>query len=53
MVGGADRLWVDSMPPSYEQWLVLTVFRPFAVDVTPRSLGCRDSDRRLGHAHPV
>jgi len=26
MVGGADRLWVDSMPPSYEQWLVPTVF---------------------------
>lgn len=32
----ADRRWVESMPDAYEQCLVPTVFRPFAVDLAER-----------------
>lgn len=36
MVDDVDRLWVESMPAAYEQWLAPTVFRPFAVDLARR-----------------
>lgn len=36
MITDADRVWADSMPAAYEQWLVPAVFRPFAVDLAQR-----------------
>jgi SAM-dependent methyltransferase len=42
MTGDATRVWVDTMPATYDRWLVPTVFHPFALDLA----------RRAG-AHPV
>lgn len=36
MADDVDRLWVESMPEAYEQGLVPTVFRPFALDLARR-----------------
>ena len=33
----ADRRWSESMPAAYEQYLVPTVFRPFAEDLAARA----------------
>ena len=37
MTNETERLWVDSMPGAYEQWLVPTVFWPFAADLARRA----------------
>lgn len=39
MIDDADRSWVEGMSDAYDQWLVPTVFHPFAVDLAGRVAG--------------
>lgn len=36
VIDDTKRLWAEDMPAVYEQWLVPTVFRPFAIDLAQR-----------------
>jgi len=35
-VGDQDRTWVGAMSEAYEQWMVPTLFRPYALDLAAR-----------------